>query len=369
MNCRTLDPTCDEKKPICGGCRRKGVDCNATDFIVHDRRSTASKLDEEKHDQGLRDSETSTEPATQNLESTYDVFRQAPPTTLPEPLGKSQTFDSPEIIVTEQALDLVRIYQSGIGSWMDVCDNPLSYQRQVVRLAFLSDLLLNSICALSAKQMSLVRERSFWEPVAARYYCESLRLLIQNLNQPETAHDVVLTATILLCSYELLANPGPDYKKHLYGVSTLIQTRGVVFEGTSLERASFWIYARQDVAVAVTHEFPTRIPPHQWIAALQSGTEEDIKGRTMLWLLARVLELRFTPTLDTRLDERVEGLRGVSAEIDEWLDGLPSTSRGVSTGQIFDDGLTKVWFCMPSAGTQMINPSSIRDGTDTIPDY
>ncbi|CAM1509755.1 Fc.00g000900.m01.CDS01 [Cosmosporella sp. VM-42] len=355
MNCRTRRIKCDEEKPVCGCCRRKGTECKQPDFIVHDKLSTAPNATEPNQDEGEMDQERTSSSAIHDPESTYDVFRQAQSTTFPAPRGEPQTFDLPDIVITEQAVDLLRIFQNGIGPWMEVFDHSFSFSWQAVRLALSSELLLNSICALAAKQMSLINERSFWEPVAARYYGESLVLLIQSLNQAETPHDVVLTATVILCSYELLANPGPDYRKHMSGATTLIQTRGILVEGTDLERANFWCYARQDVAVSVTHEFPTQIPPHQWIAALRNDkTKDEVAACHILWLLARVLELRFAPMQDSLPDARIEGLRGVSAEMDQWWDGLPATSRGVTTGKPSDDGLTKLWFCVPSAAAGML---------------
>ncbi|KAF2794704.1 hypothetical protein K505DRAFT_303512 [Melanomma pulvis-pyrius CBS 109.77] len=311
-----------------------------------------SSTSQAHHDESV-EPEASPQFINRDPESTYDVFRKDHASTLFSLVGASQPRDPHEVVVTEQSVELLRIYQSGIGKWMDVLDHSLSYQRQVVRRSLSSSLLLHSVCALAAKQMSLASERFLWEPVSARYYGESLRLLIQDLNRPETSHEIVLAATILLCSYELLAAPGLDYERHLYGARTLIQARGIGAEVTDLEQASFWVYARQDVAMAVMNECPTLIPTHEWPAPLGHGFEEDTLGCQILWLLARVLELRFG-SMDNLQDIRAQGLRNVSNEIDQWWDQLPSTARGVCTGDFSEDGLLKVWFYVPSAAAALL---------------
>lgn len=255
-------------------------------------------------------------------------------------------------IMTEEVMDLVRKYQSGIGAWMDVLDHSSNYRRQVTRRAASSALLMYSICALSAKQMSLVGEHSVWEPVAGRFYGQSLRLLIHNLNQLDASYDEVLVASILLlCSYELLALPGPDYRKHLQGVSSLLQSHCLSSITTNLDRASFWIYARHDVAMALINYCPTLISTSKWPDAMAGqNSEEDAAGNKVLWLLAKVIELRFAPPGSIPPDDGKQSLQEIGAEVNRWWDELPLTSHGLSSGELSEDGLCQLWFCVQSAG-------------------
>lgn len=243
------------------------------------------------------------------------------------------------------------MYQQGIGVWMDVCDDTLTYQRHVVRLALSSELLLHSICALSAKQMSLVKERYLWEPVAAEHYGISLRLLMRDLGGPDMSRDVTLAATILLCSYELLANPGTDYKNHMLGTRTLIQSYRAMNGTTAIERASFWIFARQDVAMAIMNETQPLIHPSEWEAAVHRlGDAEDGLGNKMLWLLARTVQLRFISTDKCDTQPSALDARDISSAINQWWCDLPTTTHGVHVGGASEDGLTETWFHAPSSG-------------------
>lgn len=237
---------------------------------------------------------------------------------------------------------------------MDIFDCSHTYRHEVVRYSLSSPLLMHAVCALSAKQMSLIQNKFLWEPVSSRFYGQSLSLLINELTKQSSRSggELLLAATILLSSYELLAQPGIDYQRHLYGAQTLIFSRSIGEEGTSLERASFWIFARQDVALALVNERPTLVPPVKWPAPPESppAAVEDAFGMKILWLLARVIEVLFSANSEVASTkcERVESL---VAEIDLVWAGLPSHVRGVPMKQSHseDEGLTRVWFCMPSA--------------------
>lgn len=254
-----------------------------------------------------------------------------------------------QLRLSKQCIDLVQVYQDGIGIWMDACDDTLTYQRDVVRLALSSELLLHSICALSAKQMSLVKERYLWEPVAADHYGTSLRLLMRDLDRSDMSRDIALAAAVLLCSYELLANPGAEYKEHLLGARTLIQTYKAMNGTTDIERASFWIFARQDVAMAISNETQTLIHPSEWEAAVERlGNTEGDMGNKVIWLLARIVQLRFTS--EGEFDSQSSALGHVSSAIDQWWCDLPPTTHGVRVEVESEDGLTETWFHAPSTG-------------------
>ncbi|KAL7907297.1 hypothetical protein GGI35DRAFT_455950 [Trichoderma velutinum] len=350
INCRNRRVKCDESKPVCGRCRSRNLECNPPDFIVHDRRSTRPRGTRPRQS---NDSEMPNLPSTP--ESTYDVFRQIQYAQLPDPEATPPSIESQLPVMTEEVIDLVLKYQSGIGAWMDVLDHSSNYRRQVTRRAASSALLMYSICALSAKQMSLVGEHSVWEPVAGRFYGQSLRLLIHDLNQLDARYDEVFVATILLCSYELLAIPGPDYRKHLEGVGSLLRAHRLSSITTDLDKASFWIYARHDVAMALINYCPTLIATGEWPDAMAGpDSEEDAAGNKVLWLLAKVIEFRFAPPGSIIRDDHQESLREIGTEVEKWWDDLPSTSRGLSSGEVSEDGVSQLWFCVQSAAAGLL---------------
>lgn len=259
-----------------------------------------SILDTQEHE--VADKETSPDAGPDtcsstglNPESTYDVFQQAQFTSQHNSRTSPNGPDPVEVTITEEIRRLLEIYQTGIGTWMDILDHSCIYQRQVLRYALSSSLLLHAICALSAKQMSLIGDSFLWEPASTRYYAKSLGLLIEELKKQQSSREVVIAATILLCSYELLACPGADYQKHQYGARSLFQTHNIASTGTKLEKASFWIYARQDVSMALVHECATLISPQEWPTISEyEGLEEDVLGNQILWILAKLVQFKFS---------------------------------------------------------------------------
>lgn len=286
-------------------------------------------------------------------ESTYDVFQQAQliiqsPASLQ--LESSITCDD---ILTEETAALLKIYHNGIGTWMDIFDHTRTYQSEIVRCSLSSPLLMHAICAMSAKQMSLTENKFLWEPVASRFYGESLGLLIKELTNPGTDRGLLLAATILLGSYELLAEPGTDYQKHIYGACTVIQSFKPGEKELRLEQASFWVYARQDVALALVNERPTLTPPDEWPPIPQHANSIDTKfGHNILQLLGRVIQIKFAQGDRASSNTKYQDLEVLSSEIESLWKNLPLHVRGTRVKNDFVDceGLSTIWFCDPAAG-------------------
>ncbi|PYI01028.1 hypothetical protein BO78DRAFT_437005 [Aspergillus sclerotiicarbonarius CBS 121057] len=359
QNCRNRRIKCDEKVP-CGYCTRRDLDCNPTDFIVQERwpnpPATAAADDESSSQATAATRPNPQDQAPQDAlvpESTYEVFQQVFSVDQPSTSSDLRSTIASDDILTEETAGLLRIYQKGIGIWMDISDRSHTYQNEVVRHSLSSPLLMHAVCALSAKQMSLIQNKFLWEPVSSRFYGKSLSLLIKELTEQSTNHELLLAATILLGSYELLAQPGIDYQRHLYGANTLILSRNIGEEGTLFEQASFWIYARQDVALALVNERPTLTPPTKWPVLPTNATTpvEDHFGKKIVWLLARVIEVRFTTPSDQWSRAELREFESLVSDIDLSWAGLPSHVRGIHMNHALfkDEGLSRIWFCVPSA--------------------
>ncbi|KAF4545285.1 putative cytochrome P450 [Lasiodiplodia theobromae] len=397
--CRVRHIKCDEKKPICNNCEKRNLDCKQTEIIVPCLPPRSSTTVTKTLPPPPPPPPPIQPPPSPAPGSTWEVVQQSqstfPPPAAPWP---STTPSSPTAAVATKQNDdcttttLLRIYQHGIGTWMDVMDHSHRYQRAVLRLALSSPLILHALCALAAKQMSLVSPHrhhyhaspsaaaaapppSLWEPLAARYYGESLRLLIAALAEDTTGstedsqgtrkkrrREETLTATILLGSYELLAAPSADYARHLRGAQTLIRAGGIDFgTASALEDAGLWVFARQDVAMAVAGRRGLlwevgRWGEMRWNSGEGEGEvegggrvekEEDWWGKKVLWLLARVVECVFGDG-GGRGEEPVEGL---VRELGEWYEGLPGSFEGLRLKGALAEGLDEVWFPIDTAGT------------------
>ncbi|OMP85291.1 hypothetical protein BK809_0003961, partial [Diplodia seriata] len=383
--CRARHIKCDERKPTCRHCERKNLPCKQTDIIV------PCNWDEPPAPPQTSNNTAATPSDDPAPASTWEVIQQSQ-STIPQshpPAPPLTTWPSPSpvppnLYITDESASLLRIYQHGVGPWMDVLDHTQRYQRDVLRLALASPLILHALCALAAKQMSRADASappSLWEPLAARYYGESLRLLIRALAEDTSAaateaegagvggaggeggggtgrtrkREETLTATILLASCELLAAPSADYARHLRGALTLMQTGGIDFRSASrLEAAGLWVFARQDVAMAVAGKrgllWGVGRWGCDWSGAGDAEEEEDWWGRKLLWLLARAVECVFVDADGSGLASRVEPVEGLLAELEEWRGALPRSFEGLRLKGGLAEGLDEMWFPIDSAG-------------------
>ena len=279
--------------------------------------------------------------------------------TIPKALqGAGVHAEAPPAIDSEAA-ELLGRYQTGVAVWMDLFDHRMFYQRDVVRRAFTSRLLLYAVCAFAAKQLSTVRSSEVWGPVAARYYGEALPLLMRVLTDPAAHKEDALTAIIILSSYEILAAPGVEHKRHLYGAFTLIKTYSINAGSKALERASFWIYVRQDVVMALINECPLLLSPMNWnVSFSEHEVEEDALGNQILWLLGQTINLVFhKPGANAKRSNREIHIR-ISEQLNAWFEGLSLSFTGARCGMMLPQGFVRVCFSGAAAGIQHIHTLS-----------
>lgn len=287
-------------------------------------------------------------------ESTYEVFQQVHSLIQSPKSYHLEESDRHDDILTEETAGLLKIYRDGIGIWMDIFDNRHIYQTEIVSSALSSPLLMHTICGMSARHMSLTQSRLLWEPIASRFYGSSLNLLIKELTDPTTDTGLLLAATVILCSYELLAEPGADYQKHIYGASTLIQSFHTGGKQSQIQQASFWIYARQDVALALVNERPTLTKPANWPPPQDTDGIDQSFGKRILHLLSRVIELKFSQGKIHRTSRDTTGqeMRMILSEVESLWTNLPPRVQGtrIKQGLEDDDGISLIWFCDVGAG-------------------
>jgi hypothetical protein len=283
------------------------------------------------------------------------------PTLQPGPL--------PSVPMTAEMAYLVHIYQSGVATWMDLFDHEAHYQRAVTRRVLVSELLLRCVCAFTAKHLSLLVSGETWTPVAARYYGESLRMLIELFSSPSTPQDDALTATMLLSSYEMVATEGQEHRRHYSGAMMMIKTRGINARSVGMDKANFWVYIRHEIVVALVTESTLQISPKDWNVRWRDGeTREDVLGNQLLWLLGRAVDLVFAkdPTTGQPMamtNERRELLR----DTERWFNGLPEPFRGVKYGEETEEGFSRLFFAVPASGELVLGPRRPHQDEKGIP--
>ncbi|KAF1988452.1 hypothetical protein K402DRAFT_391684 [Aulographum hederae CBS 113979] len=349
--CRSRHLKCDEEKPQCGNCARKGYDCVQAESFISATSAAPKKLP--KHPRPTnstpKDAPSRERDQTSHSLSTWDVFNLSP-SSLPRPLPAGATASDTVDILDQETVELLRAFQGGIATWMDLFDHSMSYQREGSRLALRSTLIRESICSISSKQLELVGNRSLWAPVAARRYGKSLRLLIDACADGDADQQEVLMATILLCSVELLAAPESDHKRHLFGAATLVKSRKIDASSTGLDRASFWLYARLDLAMGLMNECPTVLSSDDWNASwTEHESNEDNLGNHMLWLCSRIVNFVFGTHPSASERENGDAWRRLMEAVDAWFERIPAVCMGSSYGVQDQFGFEEWWFPVPAA--------------------
>jgi hypothetical protein len=283
------------------------------------------------------------------------VTRDIPILNLPTP-GPSVGDDPVTLAVTltPETAFLLQTYLRTVATWMDLLDFDLTYQLSIPRVALSSPLLFHSICAFTARHLSLSnsRQQSSWDPVARFHYGESLRLLIAALNSPSYKH--ALTATLLVSSYEILqALSSEPHSRHFMGAAMLIKSQGINANSVGIDRANFWVFVRHDIGVALAQERPLTLHPDEWSVSWRAReTREDYLANRVLWILGRVINLVYGPNGSTVASK--EGRELFLQELGEWRTGLSDSFIGIPYGEADEEGFRKVYFTVTAAGKRAI---------------
>ncbi|OJZ89221.1 hypothetical protein ASPFODRAFT_42383 [Aspergillus luchuensis CBS 106.47] len=193
-----------------------------------------------------------------------------------------------------------------------------------------------------------------WETTAVHYYGESLQQLIHILNDPSYGSDDTLAATVLLSSYELFASPGLDHHRHVSGAVTLIRTNSHNASSEGLKGAAFWVYARQDVVMALVHECPTMLLPEEWgVEWIDQEIDEDLLGNKIIWIVAKIIAHTFWKASGVTEHSLRRNRMRLIEELETWRGSLPTPFVGIPFGTPSEEGFVKRLFAIPSTAAAM----------------
>lgn len=249
------------------------------------------------------------------------------------------------ITLTPETAFLLQTYLRTVATWMDLMCHSSTYQLTIPKLTLSSPLLFHCVCAFTAKYLSLSNRRSTnWDPTATHHYAIALRHLIHALNTPNHPH--VLTATIMLSSYEIIAGIASEHhRRHLLGQTMLIKHHGINAQSTGIDRANFWIHVRHEIGFALTTGRPLMLDPEEWnVRWEEHETREDVLGNHVLWIVARVLK-HLNGAAPFKMQQRAAFLQ----ELDDWRSGLSDTFIGIPYGEADAEGFRKVYFTVTAA--------------------
>lgn len=180
--CKARHTRCDGKSPICANCERLGLQCQPSDFINQSAWSgilVAGPASGSKH-RIQKKTENQTLPLSSHIPSQIsfqDSAAHSGPSFVASSNDQSTALSqalSPDTLVdlNDESAFLLQTFSAGLAKWMDVFDFDKTYERQVTRRALHSQLLIQCICAFTAKNLSLLSSGEVWDPISSRYYGE-----------------------------------------------------------------------------------------------------------------------------------------------------------------------------------------------------
>ncbi|KAH7359405.1 hypothetical protein B0T11DRAFT_286268 [Plectosphaerella cucumerina] len=193
----------------------------------------------------------------------------------------------------ETSIQLLYYFKEVPSKWMDLFDLTAYFTFVVPRLAATRPLLLDASCALASKHIDRILHSATgrpetasphfrseywkanlhtknWKYVSATYYDEAIRLLMKSIGNIEvtghTESEEMLAAIAILCMYELLDPPGPEWEAHLSALPLLETTPTRILGSPTfstarklIKRPIFWNFVRQDSLHAFINQTHTRL--------------------------------------------------------------------------------------------------------------
>lgn len=118
--------------------------------------------------------------------------------------------------------------------------------------------------AVSARQLERQRDPDGSPSGSLVLYQQAIQLLVPCLGTRTTA---VIASCVVLCVLEMLSCSPRDWRRHLSGCATLLETVQINGFSGGLEGALFWCFVRMDVCGGLISSKETLIPVCSWTAA------------------------------------------------------------------------------------------------------
>jgi len=241
---------------------------------------------------------------------------------------------SPKLVDPQEAF-LLRHYISTLGVALDVCDSHRHFSSVVPDLATRSPVLLNAALAASAHHLSRV---THYDPLVADMYHERcVELLIPLLDELSFVPDEVVAATVLLRLYEQMSSAitGSDCARHLSGTSAFMNSESTCATAGGIRQASFWIFLRQDIDVALNHQRPLKLNLDAFAPQMDGNVLWDdwAWANRMVWITAEIVAFAFAR------DKSQSRLEELKTKTEDWWRHKPDSFRPlhVARGAVFPE--------------------------------
>lgn len=355
--CRSRHVKCDEQKPSCRQCGKKGRTC------VYDRIQPNNvrhhELQDNEH-RPLRYHDCSVE-ARSYLELTDATFPKGRPR-LPK------AYEYPTFSLASPSADLASILRSAdwedkgsegipstsfrtttparlegaevlvfrnyvhrVSHWLDAFTRDKPFSSSVPALALHCPVLLHSCLAYSGRQIALTahgQARSRHEALSVYYYRTALHTLGRLLHNAECVRsDEILASSMILSAYEMLDMIGDSFASHLKGLAALLQAQGVNGSDIGVRGAVFWAWYRHESWSCMLVERSMTLNEDYWqpnqVSSFTFMTQEEIVNR-VTFIYGQIVSFCNDRANQERQSERHFRHEKLKAALAEWKEKLPS---------------------------------------------
>lgn len=163
-----------------------------------------------------------------------------------------------ELLQEDSIAGLFHHYVVSLAPWYDLSDVDRHFAKHVPRVALQRPLLFSAVIAFAAIHKSRTGTASA-KSTAEHFHGHCVRLLIGlNAESRDASDGAALAAVCLLRSYEILAE-NSDPNRHLVGAYALAAAQPLNLAESSMARAGFFNYLREDITYSLIHRLPLKL--------------------------------------------------------------------------------------------------------------
>ena len=212
-------------------------------------------------------------------------------------------------------------YIKDLAPWYDLSDADANFAKRIPEEALSQPLLFSAVIAFAAIHLSRTRVSSA-ASTAEHFHSHCVRLLIA-LKEDDglIGEGIALSAICLLRSYEILAEDF-DPNRHLSGASALAAFSSLHAEKTSLMRAGFFNYLREDITFSLMNRCPLKIDLGIITIPSTATNDEDHLNIATLHLAGAINIVFGQNTSDRSTD-----VQQMHQRILDWMASLPTQFR------------------------------------------
>ncbi|KAI5797752.1 fungal-specific transcription factor domain-containing protein [Geopyxis carbonaria] len=272
----------------------------------------------------------------------FDDKRPATPSTLATLRERNSITKKPPDTALQREAVLLKNYLDEVAPWLDMFDNQRHFEHVIPIVAKSSEHLKFSILALSARQLELA------DPRKKQPGSESLSLyhqaIIKLLPQLESKTNDVVASCVILCVLEMMSCSPQDWRRHLEGCATLIDSAGLHGNVGGLGQSLFWCFARMDVCGGIIAEESTIVPLGKWAGHPHLGWNDSIQlfqtaaardfdmyANYSVFLCATALDLLASADANRNTEAYRERWRTLWGLLQEWHANRPEAMQPLMT--------------------------------------